>query len=62
MFQGEPFIEEDYCNAINSVQHSMNNYNPSVIGYEWDEKSPSIQLEPVGERGYIELKPVKKIK
>ena len=30
-------------------------YDPSVIGYEWDEENPKIQLEPIGERGYIEL-------
>lgn len=61
MFQGEKFEEEDYCDAIACVQQSMEKYNPSIIGYEWDDSSPKIQLEPIGERGYIELKPVKKI-
>ena len=32
------------------------------IGYEWDESNPRIQLEPIGERGYIELVPVKKLR
>ena len=59
MFQGEPFREEDYCEAINAVQEAMNKYEPSVIGYEWDNENPRIQLEPRGERGYIELKAVK---
>ena len=27
--------------------------------YEWDESNPRIQLEPRGDRGYIELVPVK---
>ena len=36
-------------------------YNPEFIGYAWDDKNPRIQLEPRGERGYIELVPVKKI-
>lgn len=60
MFQGEPFDEEDYCDAIDAVQASMDRYNPSVIGYRWDDSNPRIQLEPRGERGYIELKAVKK--
>ncbi len=59
MFQGEPFAEEDYCEAIDAVQRAMDKYDPSVIGYEWDAENPRIQLEPRGERGYIELKAVK---
>lgn len=59
MFQGEPFKEEDYCEAIAAVQYSLNRYDPSVIGYEWDDENPRIQLEPRGERGYIELRAVK---
>ncbi len=61
MFQGEPFEEENYCEAISAVQQAMNRYDPSVIGYQWDEENPRIQLEPIGTRGYIELKAVKRI-
>lgn len=61
MFQGEPFAEEDYCEAIFAVQQAAQRYQPAIIGYEWDAKNPRIQLEPRGERGYIELLPVKKI-
>ena len=61
MFQGEPFREEDYCDAITAVQHASDNYNPALIGYQWDDCNPRIQLEPIGERGYIELRPVKQI-
>lgn len=60
MFQGEPFKEEDYCEAITAVQQSMERYVPSVIGFEWDNNEPKIQLEPIGERGYIELKAIRK--
>lgn len=59
MFQGEPFAEEDYADAILSVQHAMEHYDPSVIGYHWDDANPRIQLEPVGSRGYVELRAVK---
>lgn len=58
--QGEPFKEEDYAQAILSVQYSLNHYDPTVIGYEWDDSNPRIQLEPRGERGYIELKAIKR--
>lgn len=61
MFQGEPFQEENYCAAITAVQNAMNKYEPSIIGYEWDNNSPRIQLEPRGERGYIELRAVRKL-
>lgn len=59
MFQGEPFKEEDYCEAIVDVQRSAKKYDPTVIGYQWDKENPRIQLEPIGKRGYIELYPVK---
>lgn len=62
MFQGEPFKEEDYCEAIVAVQKSMNRYDPTIIGYEWDDSNPRIQLEPRGECGYIEMKAVKNMK
>lgn len=61
MFQGEPFAEEDYCEAITAVQAAMDRYDPSVIGYDWDETNPRVQLEPIGTRGYIELKAVRKL-
>ena len=58
MFQGEPFDEEDYCDAIFAVQAAMDRYEPAVIGYCWDDTNPRIQLEPRGERGYIEMRAV----
>ncbi len=60
VFQGEPFNEEFYCEAIQAVQHAMDRYDPSVIGYEWDGENPRIQLEPRGERGYIEMLAIKR--
>lgn len=61
MFQGEPFKEEDYCEAIVDVQRSAEKYDPSVIGYKWSKDEPRIQLEPIGQRGYIELYPVNRL-
>ena len=59
MFQGEPFNEEDYEEAIGAMWDAEKKYDPSVIGFKWDGENPRIQLEPRGERGYIELLAVK---
>ena len=59
MFQGEPFEEEDFCEAIEEIWSAINKYDPTTIGYKWDDSNPRIQLEPIGTRGYIELHPVK---
>ena len=61
MFQGEPFEEENYGEAIQQVWDAIKKYNPQMIGYDWDNSNPRIQLEPIGTRGYIELCPVKSI-
>ncbi len=61
LFRGEAFEEEAYEAAIGEIWDAEKKYDPAFIGYEWDDKNPRIQLEPRGERGYIELVPVKKI-
>lgn len=61
MFQGEPFEEAFYDEAIREVWQAIQKYNPSNIGYEWDDENPKIQLEPRGERGYMEFVAVRKL-
>ena len=61
MFQGEPFEEENFSEAIYQIWDAIKKYNPESIGYAWDDNNPRIQLEPIGTRGYIELHPVKSI-
>ena len=61
LFQGQPFQEEDYCEAIHAVRQAMEQFNPTPMGYVWDEENPRIQLEPRGQRGYIELKAVRRL-
>lgn len=58
MFQGEKFKEEDFEEAIGNLWKAIKKYDPSIIGYKFTDESPRIQLEPIGERGYIELLPV----
>lgn len=60
MFQGEPFAEEAYQEAISAVRNAMERCDPARWGYEWDDENPRIQLEPRGERGYIELRAVRR--
>ena len=59
-FQGQPFREVDYCEAIRTLQAAMDSFDPATIGYRWDDENPRIQLEPRGERGYIELRAVRR--
>lgn len=59
MFQGEPFEEEYYCQAIEQVWEAIKKYDPAAIGYIWDKSNPRIQLEPIGSRGYMELLAIK---
>lgn len=61
LFRGEPFKEEEYEIAITEIWEAEKRYNPEFIGFKWDETNPRIQLEPIGERGYIELVPVKRV-
>lgn len=61
MFQGEPFIEEEYCAAIDGVQEAIKRFDPTRRGYQWDEENPRIQLEPIGSRGYREMVAVRAI-
>ena len=61
MFQGEPFEEEDFGEAIQQLWDAIKKYEPQSVGYAWDDSNPRIQLEPIGIRGYIELHPVKRV-
>jgi AraC family transcriptional regulator len=61
VFTGLPFAEEDFESAIENVEYSIEKFDPTTMGYTWDETNPKIQLEPIGTRGYIEYIPVKKI-
>ena len=61
MFQGEPFEEENFGEAIGQVWEAIKKFHPQTMGYAWDDSNPRIQLEPVGTRGYMELHPVKSI-
>ena len=61
-FQGEPYDDCDYQEAIGQVWDAIDRYRPESFGYRFAPfKGPRIQLEPKGERGYIEARPVIKL-
>ena len=62
VFQGEPYEDEKFGEAIEELWDVMNKYDPRIYGFEWaDEDAPRFQLEPQGYRGYIEARPVRPI-
>jgi len=62
IFQGEPYNNADFEEAIGSLWDTIKNYNPQIYGFQWvDEDGPRFQLEPKGYRGYIEGRPVRQL-
>lgn len=62
IFQGPPYEEENFMEAIDELWKQTARYNPELYGYQWDEAvAPKIQLAPMGYRGYIEGRPVRPI-
>ncbi len=62
VFQGEPYDDERFEEAIEELWTVMKKYNPQIYGFEWaDDDAPRFQLEPQGYRGYIEARPVREI-
>jgi hypothetical protein len=60
VFQGEPYDDEDFEQAIESLWDVINSYPPENIGFSWaDDDGPRFQLQPLGYRGYIEGRPVR---
>jgi AraC-like DNA-binding protein len=62
VFQGPPFQDERFEEAIGSLWEVMKRYDPEIYGFEWaDGDGPRFQLAPMGYRGYIEARPVRQI-
>lgn len=62
VFQGPPYDDCKFQEAIGDLWQVMNRYNPELSGFKWaDEDGPRFQLEPMGYRGYIEARPVKEL-
>lgn len=62
VFQGEPYNDDDFQEAISEVWDHIDKFNPNIYGYSFaPEAAPRFQLAPMGYRGYIEARPVAKI-
>ncbi len=63
VFQGEPYDDEYYQEAVGLCMGLFGKFNPEVYGYQYaDELAPKMQLAPMGWRGYIEMRPIKSMK
>ena len=59
VFQGEPYDDEDFQDAIGEMWQKIDKFDPKLYGFQWaPEAAPRFQLEPLGYRGYIEARPV----
>lgn len=62
VFQGPPFEDKDFEEAISSLWDVINSYKPETYGFAWaDDDGPRFQLKPEGYRGYIEGRPVRAV-
>lgn len=61
VFQGQPYPEEQMGEAIAEVVRGIEAYDPGPLGWAWaTDSAPRYQLAPMGERGYIEARPVRR--
>lgn len=62
IFQGQPYNDDIFEEAIGEVWDAIKVYDPTLYGFEWaQDDAPRFQFEPQGYRGYIEGKPVRMI-
>lgn len=62
VFQGEPYDDEVFEQAVGVCMERIRSFNPEVYGYRYaPEAAPRMQYAPQGWRGYIELLPVEKM-
>jgi len=63
VFQGEPYDEEHFMDAVGQCMDRIKKFNPEVYGYKYaPELAPRMQLAPMGWRGYIEMLSVVSVK
>ncbi len=62
VFQGAPYDDDNFGEAIEALWAAVGRYDPKLYGFDWEPSAgPRMQLEPQGYRGYIEMKPVKRL-
>ncbi|MCH4888000.1 helix-turn-helix transcriptional regulator [Acidaminobacter sp. JC074] len=61
VFQSEPYDDDNFMTEVSAAMKAIKDFKPEIYGYTYDTSNPRFQLEPRGERGYIEGWPVKDI-
>lgn len=62
VFQGEPYDDAHFEEAVIACMERIDSFNPEVYGYRWaPDRAPRMQLSPEGWRGYIEMRPVERM-
>lgn len=62
VFQGEPYDDENFGEAVGAAIERIGGFNPEVYGWQYaPEAAPRMQLAPMGWRGYIEMRPVREV-
>jgi len=60
IFQGEPFDDNAFEQAISNLWDVIDDYDPMRYGFEWAKQdAPRFQFSPEGYRGYMEGRPVR---
>ena len=60
IFQGEPYDDENFEEAVLAVMKKIDGFDPALYGFAWaPDAAPRFQLAPEGWRGYIEARPVR---
>ncbi len=60
VFQGPPYDDDLYVEAVGELWAFIHGFDPRLYGYEWAmEEAPRFQLAPMGYRGCIEARPVR---
>lgn len=63
IFQGPPYQDDHFEEAIGEVWEALKTYDPKLYGFDWaEDDAPRFQFEPQGYRGYIEGRPVRLVK
>lgn len=63
IFQGPPFKDEEFRDAIHNLWDLMKLYNPEIYGFNWaNADGPRFQMEQQGYRRNIEGRPVREIR
>lgn len=63
VFHSQPYPDEQMGEIIGMVEKAIDDYDPSLYGFQWaDSDGPWFQLAPIGERGYVEARPVRAVR